>query len=302
VVSAQNSLFSKVYNPNLNIFYYYQCESEKGRGHFLVCPDSKPIYLSYESTDNDCCGESRRAMGAMETSRNLQAVTDGKIASGKIMANFIPTDTQTNFTVFGSGRSDFLCPRPQQYGDSNYPLALESGQQYDVYVPERPPRVARVMPFQMEEDTDFVILSLHFPIKADFRPFVNGRYQTDWQLDHIPDGSTGLHGEYMTDPSNGTIHVLLRGPNPPTVFLQTIDVVEAEARLDIPIKEFDLTRQFSFRVNVATVLGIALGRVQITGMRSGSTIVNFLIKEDPPIPVLTEESASAQTTTTTTTT
>jgi hypothetical protein len=25
VVDSENSLFSKVYNPNLNIFYYYKC-------------------------------------------------------------------------------------------------------------------------------------------------------------------------------------------------------------------------------------------------------------------------------------
>jgi hypothetical protein len=93
----------------------------------------------------------------------------------------------------------------------------------------------------------------------------------------------------------------MKGPNPATLFLQTVDVVEAEAKLDIPVEDFDSSRQFNFRVNVATVLGIALARIEITSIRSGSTIVNFLIKEDPPTPVMTEESASATTTTTSTT-
>ena len=80
-------------------------------------------------------------MGRFSIERNLTAITRGNIASAKMMNNFIPF--QTNETIYSSGRSDFLCPRPQQYGDSLFPMSLESDMQYDVYMTERPPRLAR---------------------------------------------------------------------------------------------------------------------------------------------------------------
>eukprot|EP00397_Hematodinium_sp_SG-2012_P000012 GEMP01000012.1.p1 GENE.GEMP01000012.1~~GEMP01000012.1.p1 ORF type:complete len:4962 (-),score=849.24 GEMP01000012.1:1054-15939(-) len=213
-----------------------------------------PTLLNWESADHDCCGWDRRELGKFMITRQ----DTGSQGWSNHMFN------------------DVACPRGCEFGHSFYPFAILPNLRYKVEIVASMPKKSRLQWFG--EEGDYVLLTLKFTKSLQIRPYINGAYDKSLQRNVAPTVAD-VHGAHMQNPQAQEFVILLKGGGP-SLFLQTVDVVQVTQTLDVPVAEFVAD---DFINNIALLLGISPDRIKVVDVRAGSTIVDFNIEEDPPV-------------------